>query len=263
MGLGAISRWGVHRHAMAVQEAATALQRYRNILLSGIYQPPDEPRTRPPANAAEEELCLQWALGFEEQVWTVAQQASEHVHNQERSHVDERRREEDRVRGMEELMALVREWQHAVRPQYGPAAGTGVRVAARLLRRARVGPMLDPPLTEREGPAHRGRPMHLEVHHVDQPSTTGLTPSAHTQRVLDLVSGKLGVRGASLGRTEMPSDEDAEAACSHDGEEPAGTNDPDVAEPPEGPDDASPSSDSMTTCSGWPGLFDGVYGASR
>ena len=27
--------------------------------------------------------------------------------------------------------------------------------------------LLDPPLTEREGPAHRERPMHLEVHHVD------------------------------------------------------------------------------------------------
>ena len=44
----------------------------------------------------------------------------------------------------------------------------------------------------------------------------------------------------------MPSDEDAEAACSHDGEEPARTNDPDVAEEPKGPDDVSPSSDSMT-----------------
>ena len=100
IGFGAISRWGVHRHAMAVQEAATALQRHRNILLSSIYQPPDEPRTRPPTSAEEKDRYLQWSMGFEEQVWSVLQQTLAHVHAQERHHVEERRREEETLGNM-------------------------------------------------------------------------------------------------------------------------------------------------------------------
>eukprot|EP00439_Symbiodinium_sp_Y106_P049418 s2834_g6.t1 len=62
MGLGGVARWAIHRHGMAVQAAATAIQRYRDVLLSSIFQPLDEARTVPPRHSAEEEMYL-WMGG--------------------------------------------------------------------------------------------------------------------------------------------------------------------------------------------------------
>ena len=75
-------------------------------------------------------------------------------------------------------------------------------------------------------------------------ATTGLTPSAHTRRVPDLLAGRMGRREASLGRTEIASDEDAERPRSspeeHEGQG-MSAEDGQGVDPPTDPDDASPS----------------------